>query len=130
MPLYGHELSESINPYQAGLGWAVKLHKGDFIGKAALQELANSPPPTRRVGLELPGKRAARDGSSILLGDRPIGTVTSGSYAPSLNRSIAMGYVESQAAAMGTQVQVDVRGSLIPAVVVKLPFYQRLSPAQ
>jgi aminomethyltransferase len=124
MPLYGHELTEATDPIQAGLGWAVKPDKGDFIGRAAIQAL----PPDRpvRVGLELEGKRAAREGSTVKLGDgRRVGAVTSGSYAPWLEKSIAMGYVEPGSAAVGTRLAVDVRGSLIPATVVGLPFYKR-----
>ena len=92
MPLYGHELNEATDPLQAGLGWAVKLDKGEFVGRTALQAL----PPGRpvRVGLELEGKRAAREGCPIQLDGRPVGTVTSGSYVPWLEKSVAMGYVE------------------------------------
>lgn len=123
MPLYGHELSEDIDPLQAGLGWAVKLDKGEFVGRAALKALDGSKPV--RVGLELDGKRAAREGSPILAGDTPVGTVTSGSYAPHLQKSIAMGYVPPAHAAVGTTLDVDIRGTVAPARVVPLPFYKR-----
>ena len=123
MPLYGHELNETINPIQAGLGWAVKLDKGDFIGRDALTVAARSP---ERVGLVLDGKRAAREGSQVLAHSKsPMGMVTSGSYAPWLDKSIAMGYVAAQASAPGTDLLVDIRGSLTPAKVVPLPFYKR-----
>ena len=127
MPLYGHELNETINPIQAGLGWAVKVDKGEFIGHDALahaiEEVGRVP---ERVGLELDGKRAAREGCQVLLNDKaPMGIVTSGSYAPWLDKSIAMGYVAAQAAKTGTALQVDIRGSLTPARVVSLPFYKR-----
>ena len=122
MPLYGHELNETINPLQAGLGWAVKLDHGDFIGRDALQ---NSTKTTVRVGLELEGKRAAREGCPILFDGLPHGTVTSGSYAPTLEKSIAMGYVTASLASVGTELQVDIRGTLTPAKVVELPFYKR-----
>ncbi|CAN5533962.1 glycine cleavage system aminomethyltransferase GcvT [soil metagenome] len=118
MPLYGHELNEEIDPIQAGLGWAVKLDKGDFIGRDALRA---SKPTSTRVGLELEGKRAAREGSPILAGNTPIGTVTSGSFVPWLEKSIAMGYIRGT----HTTVDVDIRGSRIPAKVVPLPFYKR-----
>ena len=121
MPLYGHELSETINPIQAGLGWAVKFDK-DFIGKAAIQTAS---PGTVRVGLELEGKRAAREGSPIILDGSPIGTVTSGSYAPWVEKSIAMGYVPAANSAVGTKLGIDLRGSVVPATVVPLPFYKR-----
>jgi aminomethyltransferase len=126
MPLYGHELNETINPIQAGLGWAVKLDKGEFIGRAALQAAANDTTKPVRVGLEVEGKRAAREGSAIQSPDgTPIGTVTSGSFAPHLEKSIAMGYVEPKHAAVGTPLQIDVRGSTLNAAVVPLPFYKR-----
>jgi aminomethyltransferase len=124
MPLYGHELTEDITPLQAGLAWAVKLDKGDFIGRAALR----TPDPSKpvRVGLEIEGKRAARDGSAILNPDgQPIGTVTSGSYCPWLEKSLAMGYVPPAWAAIGTRLQLDVRGTALAADVVPLPFYKR-----
>jgi aminomethyltransferase len=123
MPLYGHELSESTDPIQAGLGWAVKPDKGEFVGRAAIQAL--SPDRPVRVGLELEGKRAAREGCPVLHDSRPVGGVTSGSYAPWLEKSIAMGYVGPGSAAVDTRLTVDVRGSLIPATVVGLPFYRR-----
>jgi len=127
MPLYGHELNETIDPIQAGLGWAVKLDKGDFIGRdelaAASEEVGKS---LVRIGLELDGKRAAREGSPILKAeDAPVGSVTSGSYTPTLDKSIAMGYVEPKYSPPGTQLLVDIRGTLTPARVVALPFYKR-----
>jgi aminomethyltransferase len=127
MPLYGHELNETINPIQAGLGWAVKVDKGSFIGHDALahaiEEVGRMP---ERVGLELEGKRAAREGCQILQGEKtPMGIVTSGSYVPWLDKSIAMGYVAAQVAKPGTELVVDIRGSLTPAKVMALPFYKR-----
>jgi aminomethyltransferase len=123
MPLYSHELTEQTDPLQAGLGWAVKLDKGEFVGRSAIQAL----PPGRpvRVGLELEGKRAAREGCPVRHDGRPVGSVTSGSYVPWLEKSVAMGYVEPGSAAVGTRLEVDVRGSLIPASVVGMPFYKR-----
>ena len=123
MPLYSHELSEDIDPLQAGLGWAVKLDKGEFIGRAALKAMDGSKPV--RVGLELDGKRAAREGSPILAVGTPVGTVTSGSYAPHVQKSIAMGYVPPAHTAVGTALDVDIRGTVTPARVVPLPFYKR-----
>ncbi len=124
MPLYGHELNDTIDPLQAGLGWAVKLNKGEFIGREALKQVdANHP---QRVGLELTGKRAAREGCLVLLPDGSlIGSVTSGSFAPTLDRPIAMAYVAPAFAAPGSALVVEIRGSLTPATVVKLPFYKR-----
>ena len=126
MPLYGHELTEEIDPIRAGLGWAVKLEKGDFVGRAALQEAAaKATERPARVGLELEGKRAAREGFAVLRDGRPVGRVTSGSYAPWLDRSVAMAFVEPTAADVGTVVAVDIRGTESLATVVPLPFYKR-----
>lgn len=122
MPLYGHELNESLDPIQAGLGWAVKFDK-PFIGRDAIQKLdANRPV---RIGLALEGKRAAREGSTILDGDKPIGTVTSGSFAPTLDRPVAMGYVPPPYNKPGQALSIDIRGTHTPAIVVALPFYKR-----
>jgi aminomethyltransferase len=126
MPLYGHELTESINPIQAGLAWAVKLDKGDFIGRAALTALANDRTKPVRVGLEIEGKRAAREGSKLNDSDgKPVGTVTSGSFCPWLDKSLAMAYVRPELASVGTPLDVDARGAALPATVVPLPFYKR-----
>ena len=94
MPLYGHELSEEIDPIQAGLSWAVKLDKGDFRGKDALVRRQADPTLRRRVGLELKGKRIAREGAVIKAGGWPVGAVTSGTHSPTFGRPIAMGYVD------------------------------------
>ncbi|MFO0926185.1 MAG: glycine cleavage system aminomethyltransferase GcvT [Gemmataceae bacterium] len=108
MPLYGHELTEETDPLQAGLGWAVKLDKGDFVGKTALLERQRDTARPVRVGLEIDGKRAAREGAAVLTGDTPIGRVTSGTITPTLNRPIAMAYVQPAASAPGTAVAVEV----------------------
>jgi aminomethyltransferase len=127
MPLYGHELNDSIDPIRAGLGWAVKLEKGPFIGRESLQTAAAKPGQHPvRVGLEVEGKRAAREGCPILAGATPVGLVTSGSFAPWLDKSIAMGYVAAEFAAPGTTLATDARGTMLPARVVPLPFYKRM----
>jgi aminomethyltransferase len=127
MPLYGHELNETIDPLQAGLGWAVKPDKGEFVGRQALVDAAGADAVRpRRVGLELEGKRAAREGSPVLADETtPVGVVTSGSYVPWLEKSIAMGYAVPKSAYPGAKLLIDVRGSKIPAAVVPLPFYKR-----
>jgi aminomethyltransferase len=125
MPLYGHELTEEIDPLQAGLGWAVKLDKGDFIGREAMlkgKENSNRP---LRVGLEIEGKRIAREQAAVLASGQKIGVVTSGTFAPTLEKVIAMAYVAPGFAAVGTVCEVDIRGKSSPAKVVRLPFYDR-----
>lgn len=126
MPLYGHELTESTDPVRAGLSWAVKPDKGPFIGREAVQRAAADAPRPVRVGLEIEGKRAAREGCPVLNADgRSVGTVTSGSLCPWLDKSLAMGYVEPSFAAVGSALEVDLRGTKLPATVVPLPFYKR-----
>jgi aminomethyltransferase len=126
MPLYGHELTEVINPIQAGLAWAVKLDKGEFIGRAALQAAASDLTKPVRVGLEVEGKRAAREGSGLTATDgTAAGTVTSGSFCPWLDKSLAMAYVRPELASIGTRLDADARGSTLSATIVPMPFYKR-----
>ena len=125
MPLYGHELDESIDPYTAGLGFGVKLNAADFIGKDAVTQSRENSNRKKRVGLELEGKRIARQGAVIEFDGQPCGGVTSGTFSPTLQKTIAMGYVAPEQAQVGTTLQVDIRGTKIPAVVVRLPFYKR-----
>jgi aminomethyltransferase len=127
MPLYGHELSETLNPLQAGLSWAVKLEKGEFVGRAALEKSKAKSAPVR-VGFTVEGKRSAREGSLVLSNGKEIGKVTSGAFAPTLQCQIAMAYVPAEFALVGTKLQVDIRGDKADAHVVKLPFYQRPKP--
>ncbi len=129
MPLYGHELSDSIDPFSAGLAWAIKLDKGEFIGRKALMNFAKNP-PIARVGLSLPGKRIARQGSVVFADERQVGEVTSGTFSPTLKQSVAMAYVEPALAAPGTKLSIDIRGHREPASVVKLPFYKRARKAK
>jgi glycine cleavage system T protein (aminomethyltransferase) len=125
MPLYGHELNEAIDPFQAGLGWAVKLDKGDFRGREALLRRKDDPAARRRVGLRLQGKRIAREGAILRAGGKDMGVVSSGTFSPTLGQSIAMGYVDLAYTNPGTELIVDVRGKEESATVVALPFYRR-----
>ena len=124
MPLYGHELSESIHPFQAGLQFAVHLKDRQFVGRDALQALRDQSAPCR-VGLQLDGRRAAREDYTVWMQDRQVGTVTSGTFSPTLQRPIAMAYVDASVATLGTQLEVDIRGRRAAAEVVALPFYKR-----
>ncbi len=125
MPLYGHELSEEIDPFQAELSWAVKLDKGDFLGRDALLRRRGDASLPRRVGLELAGRRAAREGAAVLHDGKTIGRVTSGTVTPTLNKAIAMAYVDPAFLAPGVCCTVDIRGKTETAYVVALPFYRR-----
>lgn len=124
MPLYGHELSETIDPLSAGLNFAVDLNK-DFIGVAPLREIAAKGPKRKLVGLELEGKRIARQGTAIKHDEQVIGEVTSGTLSPTLGKSIAMALIDASFTAEGTQLTADLKGTPNPAKVVKLPFYKR-----
>lgn len=125
MPLYGHELSEAINPFQARLGFAVDLEGHEFVGRAALERFASDASQPVRVGLQPDGKRVPRQGCAVLHNGEAVGEVTSGSFSPTLARPIAMAYVRPAAKAVGTQVQIDIRGTQHPATVVAIPFYKR-----
>jgi aminomethyltransferase len=124
MPLYGHELTQSFDPISAGLDWAVDLTK-EFIGVEPLRVIAQHGPARKLVGLELNGPRIARQGTSILSGPTKIGEVTSGTFSPTLKKGIALAYVDARQSAVGTVVNVDLRGAVITATIVPLPFYKR-----
>lgn len=127
MPLYGHELTRDRNPYEARLGRVVKLDTpGDFTGRAALTAAAATEPRELLVGLRGSGRRAGREGYAVLSGDDVVGRVTSGALSPTLGHPVAMAYVRSDLAAVGTALAVDVRGSAQPVEVVELPFYRRV----
>ena len=125
MPLYGHELNEDIDPYQAGLGFAVQLQDRQFIGRDALAEIKNQPRSKVRIGLELAGRRVPREGYSVLVAGERVGEVTSGTFSPTLERPIAMAYVRPDVANVGADVEVEIRGRRETAIVVNLPFYSR-----
>lgn len=125
MPLYGHEMDESTDPVTAGLGFAVKLQAGDFIGKAALEQLKQQPVEHKRVGLVLEGRRIAREGSAVLADGTQVGRVTSGTFSPTLGQSIAMASVERIVAGEEADLSVDIRGQQVVARIVPLPFYKR-----
>ncbi|ORT55239.1 glycine cleavage system aminomethyltransferase GcvT [Streptomyces sp. CB03238] len=130
MPLYGHELTTSLTPFDAGLGRVVKFEKeGDFVGREALAaaaERAQIAPPRKLVGLIAQGRRVPRAGMAVVAGGTVIGEVTSGAPSPTLGRPIAMAYVDAAHAAPGTEgVGVDIRGTHEPYEVVALPFYKR-----
>jgi aminomethyltransferase len=130
MPLYGHELSTSLTPFDAGLGRVVKFEKeGDFVGREALTEAAaraESEPPRVLVGLIAEGRRVPRAGYPVVADGKVVGEVTSGAPSPTLGKPIAMAYVDAAHSAPGTPgVGVDIRGTHEPYEVVALPFYKR-----
>ncbi|MGQ4457656.1 glycine cleavage system aminomethyltransferase GcvT [[Kitasatospora] papulosa] len=130
MPLYGHELTTALTPFDAGLGRVVKFEKeGDFVGREALSaaaERAETTPPRKLVGLVAEGRRVPRAGYPVVAGGNVVGEVTSGAPSPTLGKPIAMAYVDAAYAAPGTEgVGVDIRGTHEPYEVVALPFYKR-----
>jgi aminomethyltransferase len=132
MALYGHEISDTLNVWEANLGRYCKMDKGvDFVGGEALLEVQNGGGPAKRlVGLEMVERGIGRDGYPVfsLEGER-IGEITSGSPAPFLKKNIALAYVPVSFVELGTEVAVEVRGQMVKAVVVATPFYKRAKAA-
>ena len=128
MPLYGHELSELINPFEAGLGSAVKLNGREFSGSRALLEIKRKPLQKVRIGLEMERQCPVHEGYTIHLQNETaedIGVITSGTYSPTLQKPIAMGYVPPEHSHTGQQLLVNICGKMYEAAVVSLPFYSR-----
>ena len=121
MPLYGHEMNDDVSPIEAGLGFAVKLKKEDFIGKKGI--LDRGTPTRTRVGLKITGRGIARENCPVYFGDKEIGKTTSGTHSPYLGYPIAMALVDVNVSSIGTELEVDVRGRRITAEIVGLPFY-------
>jgi aminomethyltransferase len=124
MPLYGHEMDDTISPRETGLGFAVKMDKEDFIGKEGI--LARGEPTRTRVGLNITGRGIAREACSVYYNNEQIGVTTSGTHCPYLGHPIAMALVDIAHSALGTPLEVDVRGRKVAAEVVALPFYKRM----
>lgn len=129
MPLYGHELSENIDPLTAGLAFAVKTQAKDFLGKVAMLAMPQ-PPPLCRVGIVLSGRRIGREGAHVFLAGAPaeaapIGQIASGTFSPTLGQPIAMAYVARESSAVGTNIEVDVRGQRELGKIASLPFYRK-----
>ncbi|MFO7178219.1 MAG: glycine cleavage system aminomethyltransferase GcvT [Pseudomonadota bacterium] len=128
LPLYGNELDETTNPFEAGLGWVVKLDKGDFLGRAALSAVKIAGVTRKLVGFEMTGRGIARHGYPLLdTRGAVVGVCTSGSPSPTLGTNIGLGYLPPALAAIGTEILVDCRGKHVPARVVATPFYRRRS---
>jgi aminomethyltransferase len=126
LPLYEHEISDSINPWEAGLDRFLKMEKGDFVGRDALAEAKARGVTRTLVGLEMVDRGIARDGYIVLdSAGQAIGYITSGSPAPFLKKNIALAYVPPQFAAIDTLVKVEIRGQGVAAKVIPTPFYKR-----
>jgi aminomethyltransferase len=123
--LYGHDMDETTTPLEAGLGWVVKLAKGDFIGRDALLKQKADGLKRKLAGFEVLDRAPARDGYPVVIGDQQVGAVTSGSPSPSLKKNIGLGYFPTDYATVGTEFSVVIRGRNVPARVVETPFYKR-----
>jgi aminomethyltransferase len=122
--LWGNDMDESVNPYEAGLGWTVKLDKGDFIGREALQQVKAQGPRRRLIGLRTEPGSITRHGAAVTAQGKRVGVITSGTHSFFLGYPIALAMVEGPSFRVGDRVAVEVRGREAPAEVVKLPFYR------
>ncbi len=127
MCLYGNDIDETTSLVEAGLGWIVSLDpaKGDFPGRSALEAQKKNGAARKLVGFEMVGRGIARHGYACWARDAPVGTVTSGSYAPFLQKNIGLCYLPATLAAVGTEFAVEIRGNRVAARVVPTPFYKR-----
>ena len=122
--LYGNDIDDTTTPLEASLGWTVKWGKSDFVGKAALLRQKEQGLARKLVAFEIGGRRVPRHGMTIESAGRPVGRVTSGTFSPSLQRPIGMGYVETALSARETPLDIVAGGSRLPGRVVALPFYK------
>ena len=126
MCLYGHEIDETMTLLEANLGWICKLNKGEFIGREPLQKQKEEGIKRKLIGFEVTDRGIARDGQEVLIDGQRVGRVTSGSPAPFLKKNIGMAYVPVELANEGRAIEIDVRGRLVNAQIVPLPFYKRV----
>jgi aminomethyltransferase len=122
--LWGNDMDESVNPFEAGLGWTVKLDKGEFVGRDALVEVKADGPRRRIVGLKMQPGDIARHGAAVRKNGDEVGVITSGTHSFFLGYPIALAMVEARSLSVGERAMVDVRGREAPAEVTKLPFYR------
>lgn len=125
MALYGHEIGADIQPFEADLGWIVKMDKGDFVGRAALEKAQAGGLRRKLVGFEMHGRGIARDGYEVWMDGKPAGWVTSGGPSPTLNKNIGLCYVPVEYAVPGVAIQIMIRNAPVPAITVETPFYKR-----
>lgn len=128
MALYGQDIDETTTPLEAGLGWLVHLDsKGDFIGRAVLEQQKEAGVQRRLVGLKMEGRNIARHGYPVVFEGESVGVVTSGSWSPTLEAAIALAYVPTHLAKIGQPLHVEIRGKACAGAVIKKPFYRRAS---
>ncbi len=125
MALYGHELTASTNPYEADLGWIVKMDKGDFAGREALEKVLQQGVTRKLAGFEMKDRGIGRDGYEVWMDGKPAGWVTSGGPSPTLNKNIGLCYLPAEKAFPGVPIQIMIRNAPVEAVTVPTPFYKR-----
>lgn len=123
MPLYGHEMDDTISPLETGLDFGVKMDKADFVGKKGIE--SKLPVKRKRVGLKVTGRGIIREHQKVYANDKEIGFTTSGTYCPFIGEGIAMAILDLEFTSLDTKLQVDVRGRMVDAKVINLPFYKR-----
>ena len=126
MPLYGNEMDDTVGPLEAGLGWAVKLDKGDFIGREKIAAMKDAGAPRRTVGFRLTERAGSpRSHYPVFADGREVGFVTSGAMSPTLGENIGLALVEREVAGVGKPLEIEIRGKRVPAIQIKTPFYKR-----
>jgi aminomethyltransferase len=125
MALYGHEIDDTTTPLEAGLRWVVKMDKGDFVGRAALERQEQAGLERRLVGIEVAERGIARQGYPVWSGERRVGEMTSGTWSPTFEKALGMAYVPVELAEPGTPVDIEIRQRRVGARVAEIPFYRR-----
>ena len=125
MALYGHEITDELNPLEAGLSWIVKFSKGDFLGKRKLEEIKAAGLKRKLCGFKMIGRGIGRDGYEIQIDGSPAGWVTSGGPGPTVNLNIGLCYLPIEQAKTGQPIQVMIRNQAVDAEVIPTPFYKR-----
>ncbi len=123
--LYGNDIDQTTNPIEANLGWITKFNKGEFVSKSILEKTKAEGPKRKLVGMMLSDKAVPRHGYPLVVNGSHVGVVTSGTFSPSLEKGIAMGYVNVPYTEIGSKVSIDVRGKMVEATVVALPFLKK-----
>jgi len=123
--LYGNDIDATTNPIEAGLGWVTKIDKGEFVGRTAVKQVKEAGPSRKFVGFEMKERAVPRQGYQIFKEGQEVGQVTSGTFSPSLEKGIGLGYVKVPFNEVGTDLTISIRDKEVPAQVVKTPFYKR-----
>jgi glycine cleavage system T protein (aminomethyltransferase) len=125
LPLYGNDIDDTVTPLEAGLGFVVKLEKGEFLGAEILRAQKERGVSRKLAGFEMTGRGIPRHGFPLRIGGREVGKVTSGTHAPFLRTNIGLGYVPAESARIGQELEVLIRGAAVPGRIVNTPFYKR-----